>query len=75
MGRGLAGARAGAIALASHLDSVPRGGAFDGPLGVVSAFLALDELGLAHGDAPRRPVVGQEHLRDAEVLQGRHEPA
>jgi N-carbamoyl-L-amino-acid hydrolase len=28
----------------SHLDSVPDGGAFDGPLGVVSAFAALDEL-------------------------------
>ncbi|MEJ8657736.1 allantoate amidohydrolase [Streptomyces sp. MS1.AVA.4] len=28
----------------SHLDSVPDGGAFDGPLGVVSSFAALDEL-------------------------------
>ena len=28
----------------SHLDSVPDGGAFDGPLGVVSAFAALDRL-------------------------------
>ena len=28
----------------SHLDSVPDGGAFDGPLGVVSAFAAIDEL-------------------------------
>lgn len=28
----------------SHLDSVPGGGAFDGPLGVVSAFAALDIL-------------------------------
>jgi N-carbamoyl-L-amino-acid hydrolase len=26
----------------SHLDSVPDGGAFDGPLGVVSAFAAID---------------------------------
>jgi N-carbamoyl-L-amino-acid hydrolase len=47
---------AGAVALGSHLDSVPRGGAFDGPLGVVSAFLAIDELRGAHGDAPARPV-------------------
>ncbi|MFD6534569.1 allantoate amidohydrolase [Streptomyces sp. NPDC060184] len=37
--------RAGdAVVTGSHLDSVPDGGAFDGPLGVVSAFAALDEL-------------------------------
>jgi N-carbamoyl-L-amino-acid hydrolase len=35
---------AGAIVTGSHLDSVPDGGPFDGPLGVVSAFAALDEL-------------------------------
>ncbi|MEE1784273.1 allantoate amidohydrolase [Streptomyces sp. SP17BM10] len=34
----------GAIVTGSHLDSVPDGGAFDGPLGVVSSFAALDEL-------------------------------
>ena len=34
------------IATGSHLDSVPDGGAFDGPLGVVSAFAALDLLAL-----------------------------
>lgn len=34
----------GAIVTGSHLDSVPGGGAFDGPLGVVSALLAVDEL-------------------------------
>ncbi|MEV7970450.1 allantoate amidohydrolase [Sphaerisporangium sp. NPDC088356] len=34
----------GAVVTGSHLDSVPGGGAFDGPLGVVSAFLAVDEL-------------------------------
>ncbi|MDQ6658099.1 MAG: allantoate amidohydrolase [Actinomycetota bacterium] len=34
----------GAIVTGSHLDSVPGGGAFDGPLGVVSALLAIDEL-------------------------------
>ncbi len=33
-----------AVVTGSHLDSVPDGGAFDGPLGVVSAFAALDRL-------------------------------
>ncbi|MDT0472585.1 allantoate amidohydrolase [Streptomyces griseoviridis] len=37
-------ARGDAVVAGSHLDSVPDGGAFDGPLGVVSAFAALDEL-------------------------------
>lgn len=32
------------VVVGSHLDSVPDGGAFDGPLGVVSAFAALDGL-------------------------------
>jgi N-carbamoyl-L-amino-acid hydrolase len=32
------------VVLGSHLDSVPDGGAFDGPLGVISAFAALDEM-------------------------------
>ncbi|HLM04166.1 MAG TPA: allantoate amidohydrolase [Blastococcus sp.] len=41
------------LVLGSHLDSVPDGGAFDGPLGVVSAFAALDGLDRA---AFRRPV-------------------
>jgi beta-ureidopropionase / N-carbamoyl-L-amino-acid hydrolase len=45
----------GAIVTGSHLDSVPDGGAFDGPLGVVSAFAALDQL-RARGLAPGRPV-------------------
>src|SRR6202041_2561627 len=36
--------RPGAIATGSHLDSVPDGGAFDGPLGVVSALAAVDLL-------------------------------
>ena len=39
----------------SHLDSVPGGGAFDGPLGVVSALLAVDELRL-RGLTPARPL-------------------
>ncbi|MEV0743626.1 allantoate amidohydrolase [Streptomyces sp. NPDC050273] len=33
-----------AVVTGSHFDSVPDGGAFDGPLGVVSSFAALDEL-------------------------------
>ncbi len=44
-----------AVVTGSHLDSVPDGGAFDGPLGVVSAFLAVDELRV-RGVVPRRPV-------------------
>jgi beta-ureidopropionase / N-carbamoyl-L-amino-acid hydrolase len=43
------------IVIGSHLDSVPDGGAFDGPLGVVSAFAALDAL-RESGFEPRRPV-------------------
>ncbi len=37
------------VAAGSHLDSVVHGGAFDGPLGVISAFLAVDELAARHG--------------------------
>jgi N-carbamoyl-L-amino-acid hydrolase len=33
-----------AVVTGSHLDSVPGGGAYDGPLGVASAFHALDVL-------------------------------
>ncbi|WP_436786592.1 allantoate amidohydrolase [Yinghuangia sp. YIM S10712] len=43
-----------AVVTGSHLDSVPDGGAFDGPLGVVSAFAAFDRL-IARGTAFRRP--------------------
>jgi N-carbamoyl-L-amino-acid hydrolase len=32
------------LVLGSHLDSVPGGGAFDGMLGLVSAFAAIDQL-------------------------------
>ncbi len=46
--------RAG-VAVGSHLDSVPDGGAFDGPLGVVSAFCALDLL-RSRGFEPARPI-------------------
>ncbi|GAA2451648.1 allantoate amidohydrolase [Streptomyces glaucus] len=44
-----------AVVTGSHLDSVPDGGAFDGPLGVVSAFAALDEL-RARGARFTRPL-------------------
>ncbi|HSF27350.1 MAG TPA: allantoate amidohydrolase [Actinomycetes bacterium] len=33
-----------ALVVGSHLDSVPQGGAYDGPLGVISALAALDAL-------------------------------
>src|SRR3984893_9416558 len=46
---------AAAVVTGSHLDSVPDGGAFDGPLGVVSSFAAIDLL-RARGFAPTRPV-------------------
>jgi beta-ureidopropionase / N-carbamoyl-L-amino-acid hydrolase len=36
--------RTEAVVTGSHLDSVPDGGAFDGPLGVVSALAAVDLL-------------------------------
>ena len=44
-----------AVVTGSHLDSVPGGGAFDGPLGVVSALLAVDELRV-RGVRPARPL-------------------
>ena len=44
-----------AVVTGSHLDSVPDGGAFDGPLGVVSAFAAVDRL-RADGHRPDRPI-------------------
>ncbi|MFI9642622.1 allantoate amidohydrolase [Micromonospora sp. NPDC051925] len=47
--------RSGAVATGSHLDSVPGGGAFDGPLGVVSALEAVAIL-KAEGWSPTRPV-------------------
>ena len=48
------GAGAGVV-LGSHLDSVPDGGAFDGPLGVVSALAAVDAL-RHRGFTPARPL-------------------
>lgn len=44
-----------AVVTGSHLDSVPDGGAYDGPLGVVSSFAALDEL-RSRGAEFRRPL-------------------
>ncbi|WP_042427683.1 allantoate amidohydrolase [Streptacidiphilus anmyonensis] len=44
-----------AVVTGSHLDSVPDGGAYDGPLGVISAFAALDAM-LARGVRPTRPI-------------------
>ena len=46
--------RAGVVT-GSHLDSVPDGGAFDGPLGVVSAFAAIDRL-RDQAFEPSRPI-------------------
>jgi N-carbamoyl-L-amino-acid hydrolase len=44
-----------AVVTGSHLDSVPGGGAFDGPLGVASALAAVDQLRQS-GVAPARPL-------------------
>ncbi len=44
-----------ALVIGSHLDSVPDGGAFDGPLGVVTSFAALDAARSA-GLAPIAPI-------------------
>lgn len=43
------------IVVGSHLDSVPDGGAYDGPLGVVSSLAALDAL-RAKGFQPSQPI-------------------
>lgn len=45
----------GAVLTGSHLDSVLDGGAYDGPLGVVSAFAAVD-LMRERGVVPTRPL-------------------
>jgi N-carbamoyl-L-amino-acid hydrolase len=45
----------GAVVTGSHLDSVPDGGAYDGPLGIVTAFAAIDML-RERGCRPARPV-------------------
>jgi beta-ureidopropionase / N-carbamoyl-L-amino-acid hydrolase len=43
------------IVTGSHLDSVPDGGPYDGPLGVVSGFAAIDLL-RERGFGPARPI-------------------
>jgi len=45
----------GGVVTGSHLDSVHDGGAFDGPLGVVSALAAVDRMRAA-GTVPAVPV-------------------
>ncbi|MDQ3664056.1 MAG: allantoate amidohydrolase [Actinomycetota bacterium] len=45
----------GGVVTGSHLDSVPDGGAFDGPLGVVSGLAAVDRM-RADGVEPERPI-------------------
>jgi N-carbamoyl-L-amino-acid hydrolase len=55
MPAGWSGDPKGAFVTGSHLDSVPDGGAFDGPLGVVSAFHAVDLL-RARGVDPVIPI-------------------
>ncbi|HEX6684886.1 MAG TPA: allantoate amidohydrolase [Candidatus Limnocylindrales bacterium] len=45
----------GAVLTGSHFDSVPHGGAFDGPLGIAGAFLAVDLL-RERGFKPRKPI-------------------
>ena len=50
----VAGGRPGVV-VGSHLDSVPDGGPFDGPLGVIAAFAAIDMLRAEHF-APSRPI-------------------
>jgi N-carbamoyl-L-amino-acid hydrolase len=45
------------LVLGSHLDSVPDGGAFDGPLGIISAFAALDAVdALGTQEGAGRPI-------------------
>jgi N-carbamoyl-L-amino-acid hydrolase len=48
-------AAGGAVVTGSHFDSVPGGGGFDGPLGIVSALLALDVLS-ERGVRPAAPI-------------------
>ena len=50
-----AAARDQALVIGSHLDSVPDGGAFDGPLGVVTSLAAIDAA-RASGYLPSRPI-------------------
>jgi beta-ureidopropionase / N-carbamoyl-L-amino-acid hydrolase len=49
------GDRSNTLVTGSHLDSVPGGGPFDGPLGVASALVAVDIL-KTHMATPPRPL-------------------
>ena len=48
------GDRTGSVVTGSHLDSVPGGGPFDGPLGVASALVAVDLLKDRFGEGAGR---------------------
>jgi len=52
---GSTGSTRGAVVTGSHLDSVVDGGAYDGPLGVVSALAAVDLL-RERGFVPEAPI-------------------
>jgi beta-ureidopropionase / N-carbamoyl-L-amino-acid hydrolase len=52
---GPAADQGGVVAVGSHLDTVRRGGAYDGALGVVGGLVAVAEL-IARGVEPERPV-------------------
>jgi N-carbamoyl-L-amino-acid hydrolase len=52
---GSSGGSGDVVAVGSHLDTVRRGGAYDGALGVVSGLVAVGALA-ARGVEPRRPV-------------------
>lgn len=65
---------AGPVASGSHLDSVPEGGIFDGPLGVYAALEAVRAMQDA-GVSPQRPVevvcfTGEEGTRFVDGLLG-----
>jgi len=73
------------VVTGSHLDSVPDGGAYDGPLGVVAALAAVDLL-RDRGFRPARPIgvarfVDEEGARfglacsGSRLLTGQAEPA
>jgi beta-ureidopropionase / N-carbamoyl-L-amino-acid hydrolase len=75
----------GGVVTGSHLDSVPDGGGYDGPLGVVTALAAVDEL-KARDFTPRRAIgvvrfVDEEGARfgipcaGSRLLTGQVEPA
>lgn len=47
------GSRQDSVVTGSHLDSVPGGGGYDGPLGIASALVAVDALKLRMGGRRR----------------------